>query len=439
MSVLMPSRVDVPQTTISLAEAWLWLGRGGLAIADQGLVGVSNFALNILLARWLPPRAYGAYALAFATFLLLASLHSALLLEPMSVLGSDRQGERRRVYLGALVWLHFALTLPLAAIILVVAVYYGRGGDAGTSFAGMAIAAPCVLLFWLVRAAVYLDLSPGPAARGAALYSMLLLGGLAVFFRQRMLTAFSAFLLMAAGAAFLSAFLLMHSKPLLRRGAREIRAVWMEHWQYGRWELGTGGVSWMAENAAYYSTGLFLGIGEVAALRALANVFLPVPHVSVALRRVLQPYISGISARLGPAAVRAPVARTVLLFAGAGLLYCLAASAWGRPLMHALYGLRFAEFSYLIPGVAAAVALSTGSQAFGMALRALRAPSGVFKANCASAAVSALATFPAAWLFGLRGVVVAGVLTNITMLLATAFLYRRRLGPAALDPERGLA
>ena len=41
-----------------------------------------NFLIGVLLGRWLLPEQYGAYALAFAVFLLLSYLHQALLCEP---------------------------------------------------------------------------------------------------------------------------------------------------------------------------------------------------------------------------------------------------------------------------------------------------------------------------------------------------------------------
>src|SRR5580692_6677487 len=39
-----------------------WIAKGGLAIADYGLISGSNFLLGVLLARWLSPEHYGAYA-----------------------------------------------------------------------------------------------------------------------------------------------------------------------------------------------------------------------------------------------------------------------------------------------------------------------------------------------------------------------------------------
>ena len=62
------------------------LGTGAFAVLDQALFAGSSFSINILLARWLPPVQYGAFALAFFLFLLLGALHTAVLTEPMLVL-----------------------------------------------------------------------------------------------------------------------------------------------------------------------------------------------------------------------------------------------------------------------------------------------------------------------------------------------------------------
>ena len=59
-----------------------WLKKGSLAVADQALISGSNFLIGILLARWLPPEQYGAYALAFSAFLLVSLSYQSLLLEP---------------------------------------------------------------------------------------------------------------------------------------------------------------------------------------------------------------------------------------------------------------------------------------------------------------------------------------------------------------------
>jgi O-antigen/teichoic acid export membrane protein len=70
-----------------------------MAILDQGIFSVSNFILNILLSRWLVPADNGAFSVVFAIFLYLDCFHSAILQEPMSVIGSVNYPEWMGAYL----------------------------------------------------------------------------------------------------------------------------------------------------------------------------------------------------------------------------------------------------------------------------------------------------------------------------------------------------
>src|SRR5260370_28321963 len=84
--------------------------KGGLAVLDQGLISGSNFLVGILLARWLAPEEYGAYALAFAIFLLLSFVSQSLLFDPMAGFsGSSYRKSIRCCFLQG-VWVHLALT-----------------------------------------------------------------------------------------------------------------------------------------------------------------------------------------------------------------------------------------------------------------------------------------------------------------------------------------
>ncbi len=83
-----------------------WLMKGFWAVSDQGLFSLSNFALSVLLARWLVPQDYGAFTVAFAVFLLIGTFHTALLSEPMLVFGPSRYKGRFSEYLGALMYGH---------------------------------------------------------------------------------------------------------------------------------------------------------------------------------------------------------------------------------------------------------------------------------------------------------------------------------------------
>src|SRR4029079_18767744 len=86
-----------------------WFAKAFFAIVDQGLISGSNFALGILLARWLGAEEYGAYAMAFAISVLLSWVYQSLLLEPMSVFGPSAYRDKLRGYTGTLIWIHVAI------------------------------------------------------------------------------------------------------------------------------------------------------------------------------------------------------------------------------------------------------------------------------------------------------------------------------------------
>src|SRR5229473_1959263 len=89
-----------------------WMKKGGLAILDNGLISGSNFLLGILLARWLAPEEYGAYALSFSIFILVGFLYQALLLEPLSVFAGSVFRGNLRGYLKKALWIHWAISIP---------------------------------------------------------------------------------------------------------------------------------------------------------------------------------------------------------------------------------------------------------------------------------------------------------------------------------------
>src|SRR6267154_1624911 len=98
----------------ALAKTFL---KGALAILDQGLVSGSNFVIGIFLARWLTAKEYGAYAVAFGIFLLVANLYQSWVIEPMAVFGPSTHRGSLRAYLKSLIWIYVG-TISLIVVCL---------------------------------------------------------------------------------------------------------------------------------------------------------------------------------------------------------------------------------------------------------------------------------------------------------------------------------
>src|SRR3979409_2655145 len=96
----------------------IWIRRGSWAIADQGLFAMANVLLNVMLARWLAPAEYGAFAVAYSAFLFIGALHAALLIEPMLVFGPGRYASRLAGYLNVLIRGNYVLTIPGSLLLI---------------------------------------------------------------------------------------------------------------------------------------------------------------------------------------------------------------------------------------------------------------------------------------------------------------------------------
>jgi O-antigen/teichoic acid export membrane protein len=294
--------VDTPRAP-ALAErpARWWAGKAFWSVTDQGLFAVSNFALGVLLARWLPADQFGSFAVAHSVFLLLGTLHGGLVTEPMLVFGSSRHDRRFSGYLDVLVHAHWRLT-ALGALLL--------AGVAGAcwllsapllagAFLGAAVATPAMLFGWLARRACAARLQPKLAAMGGAVYLLVVLAGSYALLRAGVLAPGSALVLMGVAGVISGAWILARLRstgPATADLAPSRHEVYREHWHYGRWSLASSGLSWVPGNVYYLLLPAFAGLEAAGAVRAVSNLVLPVLHLNAALGILLLPALSSVAA-----------------------------------------------------------------------------------------------------------------------------------------------
>ncbi len=410
-------------------------GKGSLAILDQALISGSNFLIGILLARWLVPAQYGAYATAYSIFLLVSLVYQALLLEPQSVFGPSEYIHRQRNYLGSLFWLHGVLA---SLIVLMLGVWAWVGYKTEWSpllsgaFIGVIAATPFILLFWLVRGACYARLAPVRALEGAVPYCILVLLSLFVVYRNALMSPFVAFLLMAGGSFAASSFVLLRFQPSLVFPEQSVNlsTVSRQHWNYGRWALATSFVVWIPGNIYYAVLGRYSGLAEAGELRALLNLFVPLGHLLNALTKVLLPYAAGKHGLYGRAGALGRAFKTMFFFVCAAFAYWAMVIPFQRPILRLLYNGRFTNIAFLIPCLGLASILSFATLSAAISLRAMQEPSSVFIVYAVASTICLVVGVPLAMAFGLRGVVVGlnasslgGLVTGIALVRAKAMAH----------------
>src|ERR1700674_5443088 len=314
-----------------LRKIFPWAAKGGLAILDQGLFAGTNFVVNILLARWLTPAEYGAFALAYSVFLLLGVFHTAILTEPMLVFGPGRYRERFPEYLGILLRGHFSLMVPEGLILVGAALLLGRVYSASIERAllGLALAAPFILLLWLVRQAFYVRLRPGWAAAGGFLYLVFLLGLMSALRAGQRLSLVTAFMGLGIVALVVSVFLLLILGPswTAEGGNPSSKMVFSDHWRYGRWSVATAGIIWFPGNIYYVLLPIWVGLEGAGALKALMNLAMPALQSISALSLVLLPVLVQSRKKSGTHAMANTMRSFLALFLFGSMLHL--ALLWG--------------------------------------------------------------------------------------------------------------
>src|SRR5262245_25967565 len=332
MSLDRPSAPRVVDWPDALAT---WTSRGCWAIADQALFALSNLIINVLLARWLSPREYGAFVTGYVVLLLVGVGHGGLLIEPMMVFGPSRFSERFGEYFSVLLRFHVAFgVVAMASLLLIGAAQYAWGTpELASTFVGLAFAAPFIFLSWLVRRACYVERKPAVAAFGGAIALVVSSAGVGLLYSMGALTAMRAQLLMGAAAG-LAALVIMRSVDHSWRtqmSAAETRRLWREHWDFFRWS-GSSGLLYFAQGLVFYLLlPLFGGLEASAALRAMTNFVMPILQSDSALVVLVTPELA--RARGTPEATARIARWSMRLFALEGALCWLVVAVFRQDLV----------------------------------------------------------------------------------------------------------
>lgn len=455
---------------------------GALAILDQGIFAGAHFILNIALARWLSRADYGAFAIAYSTFLLFASLHTAVLTEPMMVFGPGKHDKHFHEYLAVLLRTHFVLMFPVCVLCFVAAILLGKmySGLVGTAFLGLAVAAPFLLLLWFLRRAFYVHAQQHWSALGGLLYGLLLSAPLYLLWlgrrpaSTRMLVALGgalplvigmllwhlnprrlkigsilclvlllvlgysgwmkqsspsmiAFLGMGVAALIVSGFMIAMLKPTWHSSRTKLltASVIDDHGHYGKWALGTALVSWVPANIYYVILVPWVGLEGTGSLRAIMNLALPFFHIFMALQAVLLMRLVRDRKQSGTIGMVRTVWQYLLLFLAGGAAYGCVLWLLRKPICELLYADKYqldSPWTIILIGL-----LSIGTAAtsvFAGALKAMERPDCVLWCYIVAGVVVLAGGIPLGAKLGTAGAVGGLVLSSFACGTAMYALFR---------------
>jgi O-antigen/teichoic acid export membrane protein len=352
-------------------------------------------------------------------------------MEPMSVFAPSIYRRTLREYLGLLLWVQ----LFGSAFIVV-------GGGAGgalfrllgepshliSAFEGIALASPCVLIFWFARRAFYLQLRPGQALIGSIVYSAALCFGIWALVSGRLLSPFAAFAVMGGAALLTSLLLLFLLRPTIDRKAianvLSVREVAARHWEYGRWAFASVLFIWIPWNVFYSVVAHFSGLAESGALKALLNLAMPMTQTYAAFSLLFISQAARLGHEKGWEAVKHLAWRIAGLYTLGSSAYWILVCIFRAPLIRLMYGGHYQGMAPFVPVVAVASILSGAAMGPTIAIRAMRSPASVAVIYFGSSLACVLVGIPACRAWGIRGALI-GILLSSVISVVTGFLMIR--------------
>lgn len=400
-----------------------WVTGGAVAIMDQGATGLAALAANLLLARWLAPEAYGAFVLGFSMLLIASTVHGALVLEPMSVLGPSRGDAELRAYLQMQVTkIHLLVVGPPAAVLILVGLVVGWLGSRplGAGLLGGGMALPAVLWLWAVRRAAYVVGRPARALRGSMVALLVTVGLLVSLRAAGVLSVVSGFLAIGLGS-------LLGGAAAGRFGPADEglspgRAL-LEQWRYGAWMVAAAALTALGTQGPLLIAGL-AGFEDAATVRAMQLPTLLASQAIFAVGALALPILAADVGRGDVEVMRRRVLILSTVTAVAAGVYALVLLVIHAPLERLLFDGRYASRAWLIALLASTPVLSAVTIGSSLAVRALQRPDLFLRASVGTAAAGLGAAVILTPLLGAAGAAMGIVAAYAASAIVTVRAYR---------------
>lgn len=412
----------------------------GLAgIADQGLFAISNFALNLLLARRMTKVDFGAFSAAFASFLILATIYVAFVTEPMLVFALSSRIQQQRSYVKRVSTLHWKaagfVSLTLVAIGVVSYIIHPKSCLI-FAYGGWALAAPAILWLWFARRTAYITRTPHRAAIAGVAYLLCMTALLETFGGVAAKYPLVACILFAIPSVIIAQLLRMTVplKDTEQSGKATPLDMWNAHWAYGKW-ASLGGLCFAVTGQIYF---FVLPLDGCAAYRAIMNIPMPLLQSYTALGVV---FISLFTPLRGKSQFARVVAQSLFVVSAAALVLGLSASWFGRDLLNVLYSDKYIAYSALLWPLMICSCLLSATVVLDSAMRSMQRVRIATAASASAAVASVVFGVPAALKFGVSGAVYSllgsemltlSVLLFAWIKISLASVDRKRANPATM-------
>lgn len=354
--------------------------RGLIALCDQGVVSVTNFATAMMVGRLCGKAELGVYALVWTLISLVTGIAATLITTPYIVFSPQMGRSRRRRYLGSIFVHQLLLAATLALTMAAGAVLGLQRGWVSETLSGVVTTTAAVIVFVslreFVRGVSFAELRPGWALVVDVTACLVQAAGMLLLLHFRALTASRSFALLGISSAVAAAVWFAFHQMAFRFNARLFVPDFKRNWAFAKWVLGSAVAYQSATHLYPWMLAAFHGTSVTGAWAACSAIVAAGNPVLLGLSNYVSPKIANVYAASGVQEMKRYVHRSSLVFAVLLLPLVLVLASSGERIVTGVYGKTYT-------GTAAVVLLL----AVNMLINSLAKPytQGLFNLQCARA------------------------------------------------------
>jgi len=411
-----------------------------LAVLDQGLYSISNFAAAVMISRFCGVAQYGAYVLGFSVLVICQMIGRSLVSVPMTIRYASLDPRLRRSYLGNAMAQQVTISSILAAAVLAAAAIAWLFQPGG-ALPGVLAAVSVVVAVWLmldflrtacmVRLAVRASVALSAAANTTMLAALLMAGHLGV------LSAPSAYLLMAGSAAGPSLWVILRHRREAQLAPSMLWPHLQDNWSLGKWTLAATVVNNLGIRMLPWLVLAWYADWEVALLGVQMTVAGLVNPAVTGMAVYLTPRLGTSAASKGLARAAQEAKRLYRVAAVMALAYVAFMAACGDSLVGVFFTRTYAGHGLSVLLLAAAVGLEAMYVPMRSLLRVMSRTKDEFWASLASLISTGVVAPILIPPLGVPGAAIAYASGRLALVLSSRRLIhsrRSRAAPAGPEP-----
>jgi O-antigen/teichoic acid export membrane protein len=380
-----------------------FVGRFTWAFLDQILSSGSNFLVAIVIARILGPEQFGAFALAYATWITLMGLNRSILIQPYVISVSPKSEKE---------WV--TETSYAATTILIIGVGLGvlvsilglmlpiLDRDAMTTFVTLGVFCAPLLLqdFW--RFAAFSRSKPRGAFINDAIWALTTTFAIALMIFLQHLNAPLGVAVWALGATAGAVYGFWQFRVGLKFDGKLIN--WFKSaFAVGGWFGLSNGLYSLGSQVVLFFVAGMIGTAAVGGLRSIHNLFSPAQLLAVSAESIALPAASQALHTQGYTGVLYIAKRLAAMLGLFMAILALALTFSGGQLLVFVFGTAYLEYANLIPPVAVMVVAGAIMSGAVLSLRATKSGKQLTRAQVMVTSLKILGVVVLTQYFGLLG------------------------------------